>query len=138
MCARRGRAWVMVAALSFPVPALADPRIDAFLSFSPFSAYDMPADGHGPSAKGIMQGGAGADLYTRFGGRFDLCAGLRYDLAIGGEDTAHCLAAPVTGRLAIPLGTSGHEFRVGAGLGIAAGLVGDLVTVGPTGELALG
>ncbi len=135
----------MLAAMS-PQVAVADRRelrFDAFATPSPFAAFGFfSADGHGPEGRGV-EIGVGVAASRRFGRRFDLGLGLRYDFARDDEDRVHLVAAPITAALVFPIGTE-RELRAGVGLGpgfgVAPGYADDgdsaLLMLGASGELA--
>ncbi len=121
-----------------------NPHFEAFATVSPFAAFLLPADGHGPDSKGAAELGIGGAAAYRLGRYFDLGLGLRYDYGRGSGDSLHALAAPLTATLVIPIGTE-RELRAGVGLGLGFGWVpgygeGDsaLRVFGASGELALG
>jgi len=137
------------AVISVAAPRLAsaearNPHFEAFATVSPFAAFLIGSDGHGPDAKGVVELGLGGAASYRLGRFFDLGLGLRYDYGRGDGASLHALAAPLTATLVIPIGTE-RELRAGVGLGPGLGLVpgygeGDsaLRVFGASGELALG
>lgn len=122
-------------------------NVDAFASFSPQAEYGtISADTSGPESGGpTYQLGIGGAVSRRFGRRFDLAGGVRYDYgrATGpwaiGDNTLHIVGLPIAAALIVALGAFELEpaLALGPGFAYSPGYDGGTSLYGVTAEVAV-
>jgi hypothetical protein len=143
----RAKSSILLATLvAIPGIAAADERglgYSAFATVSPLAVYDYPADGHGPSEKGIREFGVGGGASYRVCRWFEVGIGLRYDTAGGPHGNAQFVSLPVTATASLLLGR--RQLRAGVGFGPGLGFIpgyaaddGMLVVLGESLEVGIG